>query len=124
MSRSLYRKKRSSMSYSDDEEYDERSDEYDDEEDYDCNGRSYGRTSQSRPQANTRDVQDYAQAYAPLDDDVLGDQSSDEGEEDFFLGEGMTSKKASRGGSLLFPSVCCLSLATSFPPASPQHILT
>jgi hypothetical protein len=112
------------MSYSDDEEYDERSDEYDDEEDYDCNGRSYARTSQSRPQTNTRDVQDYAQAYALLDDDVLGDQSSDEGEEDFFLGEGMTSKKASRGGSLLFPSVCCLSLATSFPPAYPQHILT
>jgi len=114
------------MSYSDDEEYDaERSDEYEDE-DYDCNGRSYGRARDGRPEirTNARDVQDYAQTYALLDDDVLGDQTSDEGEEDFFLGEGMTSKKASRGGSLLFPSVFFLSLATSFSPASPQHILT
>jgi hypothetical protein len=67
------------------------------DEDYDCNGRP------SRSRLDTRqapgDVQDYAQMYARLDDDVLGEESEDDGDEIDLFDSGISGKKGTRGGT-------------------------
>jgi hypothetical protein len=56
-------------------------------------------------------VQDYAQAYAPLDTDVLGQDSSGDDDDDFLLDAAFSGKKGGRGGTCspqaIAPSLAC-----------------
>jgi hypothetical protein len=85
------------------DEYDEDySEEGSEEEDYEI-----GRGARSRLDArqDPGSVQEYAHAYARLDEDVLGDDESDDDEDDFFLDPGMSGKnKGFRGESESSPS--------------------
>ena len=73
------------------------SSEYGTESDEDYEGHAGGgRRLEMRQSAS--EVNDYAQAYASLDNDVLGDDSDDGEDDDFFLDTTMPGKRQSRGG--------------------------
>lgn len=82
-----------------------------DDEDYD-DGAGPGRFQTGTGASALAEVHDYAQAYAPLDTDVLGDDSSDPDDDDFFLDAAISGKKGARGGACSPPATAC------FPPAT------
>lgn len=67
-----------------------------DDDDYDGGG---GGRRLDIPHSVLTEVQDYAQAYAPLDADVLGQDSSGDDDEDFLLDATFSGKKGGRGGT-------------------------
>lgn len=78
-----------------------------DDEDYD-DGAGPGRFQTGTGASALAEVHDYAQAYAPLDTDVLGDDSSDPDDDDFFLDAAISGKKGARGGACSPPAHCVL----------------
>ncbi len=81
-----------------------------DDEDYD-DGAGPGRRFDI-PHSALTEVHDYAQAYAPLDADVLGDDSSDPDDDDLFLDAAISGKKGPRGGACSLPAAACSPPAT------------
>lgn len=79
-----------------------------DDDDYDGGG---GGRRLDIPHSALTEVQDYAQAYAPLDTDVLGQDSSGDDDDDFFLDAAFSGKKGGRGGTCspqaIAPSLAC-----------------
>lgn len=67
-----------------------------DDDDYDGDG---GGRRLDIPHSALTEVQDYAQAFAPLDADVLGQDSSGDDDDDFLLDAAFSGKKGVRGGT-------------------------